>query len=325
MSLLMQLRMLLVSKRWKACAEYAFARATKLDFGSSFGDIDRILKHCLLRTTVCGISFANCFRLDNNSLALINTTKSAEILNELDFTSCSRISEVGLKKLRKDILDKLNRLILTKSGIKSLINFSFPALESLELSQISNPNASFFNIKQPKIRTINLTKANISNLFLENILTHCPNLQHLYLSETSPEVLNVLKLIDQYCPQLKSLDISWIDGVNDNFLSLILQKVLKLEKLEVGNCYDITDTGVISISTFCHHLTSLDISQCFRITQASVGQLINHCPKLEYLNVENCDYITAEILLDIKYRKPNLSIKAKRDTLKKLEILLNKD
>jgi len=322
MSLLMQLRMLLVSKRWRACAQLAFSRATKLDFSTSFGDIDRILRPCLLRTSVSSISFANCFRLVNSSLSLINSSPSAILVKELNFTSCSKISELGIKSLNKQLTDNIERLILTKSGVKSLVDISLPNLEFLGLALVSSPNINFFNHKQEKLITIDLSKSNISPQFLSNLLTQCPNLEHLFLSETNSDLIEVLLKINAYCPKIKSLDISWLDRVNDATLSQLLPKVPLLERLEVGNCYDITDIGVNCISTFCPHLKSLDISQCFRITEASVCDLIKHCSKLQVLNVENCDNITAQTLLFLISKIPNLTIKAKRDTLKKLDQLL---
>jgi hypothetical protein len=150
MSMLMQLRMLLVSKRWKACAEYAFSCAEKLDFSTSFGEIGRILKPCLFRTKVNTISFASCFSLDNNSLQWISLSPSAPLVKDLDFTNCTKITESGLSKLSPIIIQNLQRLVLSKSGVKSLSTYQFPTLEYLGLAQVSNLLANFFQHKQQK-------------------------------------------------------------------------------------------------------------------------------------------------------------------------------
>jgi len=312
----MQLRMLLVSKRWKACAEYSFASAVKLDFSTSFGEIGRILKPCLFRTKVNTISFASCFSLDNNSLQWISLSPSAPLVKDLDFTNCTKITESGLSKLSPNIIQNLQRLVLSKSGVKSLSTFTFPTLEYLGLAQVSNLLANFFQHQQQKIRTVDLTKSNISNKSFQNLLTHCPNLENLYLSETPSNVLEELLKIDQYKLNLKILDISWLDGVNDNFLKQFIPKCRQLERLDLGNCNYITDESIVTVSVHCPNLIGLDISQCFRITSQSLIQVIDHCPQLRFLNVQNCDYITLDDLRNFKYKRPNLYIKAKRDLLK---------
>jgi len=132
-------------------------------------------------------------------------------------------------------------------------------------------------------------------------------------------ILEELLKIDQYGLCIKTLDISWMDGVNDILLSQLIPKYPKLERLDISNCYEVTDTGIITISTHCQYLIVLDISQCFRITANSLNQIVIHCPQLRYLNVENCDYITLDDLKLWKYQNPSLTLKAKRDLLKKLE------
>lgn len=306
-------RMLLVSKRWRACAEYAFSCMKKLDFSTSFGDIDRIMLSCLLRVKVDTISFANCWKLDNEKLKWISQSPSAPLVKDLDFTKCHKITENGLLNLTSQITQNLQRLVLTKSGVKSLSKLSLPNLEYLGLAEVSSLASNFFSTQHPKIRTVDLTKANVSTGFFENLLQNCPNLENIYLSETNPSLVE--KLLDVNL-KLKSIDLSWL-GLSDNLVNKLIQKYPTLEHIDLGN-NEITDQSIITMSIHCTQLIGLNISQCFRITNQSLNSLIDNCPKLRYLNVDNCDFITIEDLRHYKYKTRDLYIKAKRDLMNKL-------
>lgn len=162
----------------------------------------------------------------------------------------------------------------------------------------------------------------LSNGLAFKILSQCPNLRKLDLSQTAVSDLGLKGLFRKGGGlQLQHLDVSGCKNITDKTLFKLSSS---LGKLPVGSGISDIEDSSCDCHTFCscgklistginpetvkRGLIYLGLSGCYQITDAGLRALAKYggLPKLRHLDLSGCLHVTAEGLLDLVFVCPAL-------------------
>ena len=127
---------------------------------------------------------------------------------------------------------------------------------------------------------------------LQWVATHCPQLQHLILSDIiffqPPDLTEAIQAIAQGCSQLKTLDLS-SHTFSDVAIEAVAQACPKLEILNVGGS-PIRECILITVAQHGRNLTHLGLNSCGEgITDKGILAVATNCLNLQFLDIGGCN------------------------------------
>ncbi|KAF9086914.1 SCF ubiquitin ligase complex subunit [Mortierella sp. GBA35] len=123
-------------------------------------------------------------------------------------------------------------------------------------------------------------------------LAPCLRLERLLLAGSTRATMPGLQSILSGCPGLYSLDLSDIPAVTDVLIEYVAEKCPRLHTLYVGSCSSLTDDSIVKLATSCRQLKRIKLSQCTLLTDRAVLALTEHCPHLIEIDLTNCSLVT---------------------------------
>ncbi|XP_064614688.1 F-box/LRR-repeat protein 15-like [Liolophura sinensis] len=174
------------------------------------------------------------------------------------------------------------------------------------------------------LRRVDLTGCNnISNLVLQVLASHCPELRELCLCSCHWVSQEGLTSVAMQCRKLEKLNLTGCWDIGDDTVIALVLFCQNLMSLHLGNIYGLTDEAVCTIARTCRHLQQLSLKGCWRVTDQAVRILAEYCPTLQGLQVRECRNITEISLSAMRKRKVRLDVPPKFDNKRKALVKLH--
>lgn len=177
---------------------------------------------------------------------------------------------------------------------------------------------------QWRIAKLNKGKVQSPQLLLDSLLC-MPNLRHLDLSaimfhcsfgtvNKRNEYIESFATNLSHCSQLEHLYLSYTDFlVNDTFIKIVSKNLTNLKTLDLKSCNQITDVALHAISTNLKSLVSLNISWCQNISDYGLDRSIAYDNKKKLMNELNAHLNGACRCMRKYTEQPFLLIKTKAE------------
>ncbi|XJO78574.1 hypothetical protein BDV3_002989 [Batrachochytrium dendrobatidis] len=203
----------------------------------------------------------------------------------------------------------------------------------------------------PNLEILDLAFTNVTLISLYNIISNCPSIVELNLTECKPAATSIsnelmqidfsrplyhlnlrnsavtdtiLRFIAIHCPSLTELILESCINVTDNGAMKIINTCPLVEVLDCSFCEKITDVTlqVIAIrasATSGGKLQELHLTGCDRITPASILQLVQKCSMLELLVLDGCDQLCGSYIQNMAtYHSDDIECTFEKNDLVKL-------
>lgn len=192
---------------------------------------------------------------DFNADHLMEGLRNAkDTLRELKLVTCESIRCRDISRI-VSIVPDLTHFTLSGGSFTDYTSYSLIPITTLKnLVHLDLDNTEF-----------------VSDQFLSDLHSNCPNLQTLILSGIEDKNLtnNGLSILSQFSG-LTSLTLLGTKKLTDSMLRSISQKIKGLKHLSIVGCSSITDSGCQSVVTNCKELETLDVSSCKAVTELTI-------------------------------------------------------
>ena len=207
-----------------------------------------------------------------NSCLMQTLTHRCNLIRKLDMSSCGYFGSIQpndfinfIQANGKSLTHlRLNSSQFLNTSCLETISITCNNLQELSLRNYMNvtTDRDFVSLNMlQKLEVLDLSRSGIDNVTLLNMLKNNPNLSHLSIA-FSPPNLNM----DDICFQISTFN-------------------LKMKSIDMWKCHNLTASGVLALSE-CKLLEELDFGWCLR-EEASITDgfkfLISNCKKLNKL------------------------------------------
>ena len=175
----------------------------------------------------------------------------------------------------------------------------------------------------PKIRSLNLSSCEITDVGLAVIASKCKSLSKLDLNAENEPRTNItpdgITALSQSCKMLQTIYLRRCLTINDDAVVAIATNCPNLTNFNLGGCHRLTDNSLFALAKESRNLSSLNVSHtqvsddglcalangvssqrlrevhiahCSRVTDLSVFALVEHCQYLNILILHNCPGVT---------------------------------
>ncbi|XP_057773646.1 F-box protein SKP2B-like [Salvia miltiorrhiza] len=150
-------------------------------------------------------------------------------------------------------------------------------------------------------------KRNMNNLVL-SLAPKFTKLQSLILRQDVPQLQdNAVEEIASHCHELQELDLSKSFLLRDPSLYAIARGCPNLIKLNISGCSAFSDTALGYLTGHCRKLKSLNLCGCVGTASDRALKAIGYnCNGLQYLNLGWCDRVGDEGIKSLAYGCPDL-------------------
>lgn len=109
----------------------------------------------------------------------------------------------------------------------------------------------------------------------------------------------MVEQIVTHCPQLETLTLAGVRGITDAIPEAISRHCTNIKSLSFRNC-DLTDVGVCSVAVSCSQLVTIALAGIHCLTDKSIVTLAENCPGLRELYISGCAKITKQAVTYLK-------------------------
>eukprot|EP00300_Choanocystis_sp_HF-7_P007749 c15490_g1_i1.p1 GENE.c15490_g1_i1~~c15490_g1_i1.p1 ORF type:complete len:504 (+),score=74.92 c15490_g1_i1:46-1557(+) len=211
--------------------------------------------------------------LASSSIVLVPRTVG---LAQLNISSCTQVSEMGLARL---MLAQTQRPCPLESLNVSLCN-------SMDLTTVAHEICECF----PFLEKLNAANCKLNFGGVRTLLC-LGHLKEINFSGCGGVSGNVFDL-----PKRQYYDwASQEEQPNPN-----------TSRLDVSGCYNLSDTGLVDIARRFPSIEHLNVAECSRITGHGLAAFVEMCPKLESLNVTGLIHLATKDVNNLVKRSPSL-------------------
>ena len=214
----------------------------------------------------------------------------------LDF-STTMITDAKLKQIITPHIEKLNLrdcLLITDESVAAALQ-RCPSLEELNLQGVTDVTDEAFEIQEPreKLRSLNISHAQISDSGLEKLVSSCPNLTFLSLQGKKLTDRGMKAL--SKCRHLVRLKILEAEQISEEALIGVVNNNRHLGHLVVQGCQNLSDRFLEALQD--HPLELLWILDAPLLTDAGVAYLAKL--PIRFLTLEGCPLLTDKTVSEL--------------------------
>lgn len=250
------------------------------------------------------------------------------ILSFLDQQSNSRIIKT------MGLIDPTIRKLWVTGNLYARMNKIDPNLEDPRLFSLIMKVANTFNtIIFDRIKTLNFIDQEFTFDELQNLITLCPNVEHLTIRGCECLTDEMILLLTHSYKNLKTIDLTgstWISNrtfvvianycrlleavilsicleANDFTIELFVRNCPRLKFIDLSYCPKMTNKSLLEIAK-CKGLEEVDCSFCDGIDADGIVQLIQGVPSIRKINITDCEQIQGEYRNEIMTTHPNIKV-----------------
>lgn len=233
-------------------------------------------------------------------IGLEGLAESVPLLEELDLSSCDKITDKGIASLAQ--CKNLIKLNLRSTDIwfsLEVLATNLPLLEELNLESCKRMTEFSIShiVKLKQLTHLNLAFTNVSDNNLKSLIISLPSLKELDLSGCrSVSDVGINRFNECKGSEITKLRLS-DTHISDLGLQVLANSLPYLEELSLYICKNITDNGMISVAQ-CKRLNKVRLAFT-NVTDKGVKILASSLPHLEELNLNFCKKITDGVIVDL--------------------------
>jgi len=194
------------------------------------------------------------------------------------------------------------------------MNHSLNEIRNMIVAEMTNngkmqDNALPENFLDETVKEVRFRDSKISNTFLEEIATSCPDLESLDLTGC----FNIWDMgvgqVLRACPGIRTVDLTNCRKLTDKVLAYGAKYGRKLKRVRVGGAFNLSATGVqafVQKHPNVHRVLELDLSG-LSLLNSTLSVIGEYCPRLERLGL-GYTTCTGPALQDLVKALPNLKI-----------------
>ena len=234
----------------------------------------QLMKHKLAQNSLISLGhldLSNLGGVTDHFLEFISSTNKD--LQSLDLTGCTNLTGKSIPALLKNC-PKLTSLKVEGCG-------PWDAVIRLDCNAaLSEDSICGLIVCCPKVACIVLSGNQNTTDKVLNFISHCSDLEELYLQSCKKITDQGIQSLSLRCPKLWRINLHDTNiqniTINQNIIFLVL-----------SNCPNLTDQSLQSTLQNCNKLTWLDLGLSTKITDVGLTNLSGLCPDLEQLHLSD--------------------------------------